>query len=103
MTDQKDQPLSATAFEPAPTASQTIAAEETSGGQPRWVLIGLALSIVLLLFVFIVLPGLVTPSDTAVIGIAGDTADATQPPVATTAPTTDAETGNGRSPFAEAQ
>lgn len=103
MTDQKDQPLSATAFEPAPTASQTIAAEETAGGQPRWVLIGLALSIVLLLFVFIVLPGLVTPSDTAVTGIAGDNADATPPPVATTAPTTDAETGNGRSPFAEAQ
>ena len=50
MTDHTDQPLSATAFEPAPTATETIATEKTSGGQPRWVMIGLALAVVLLLF-----------------------------------------------------
>ena len=102
MTDHKDQPLSATAFEPAPTATATIAAEETPGGQPRWVMIGLALSIVLLLFVFIVLPRLVTPSDPSVPSLTTNGA-ATEPTRSTSAPAVDAETGNGRSPFAEAQ
>ncbi len=75
MTDHKDQPLSATAFEPAPTATATIAAEETPGGQPRWVMIGLALAIVLLLFVFLVLPRLVTPSDPSVPSLRTATRD----------------------------
>ena len=102
MTDHKDQPLSATAFEPAPTATATIAAEETPGGQPRWVMIGLALAIVLLLFVFLVLPSLVTPSDPSVPSLT--TNGVTPGPArSTSAPALDAETGNGRSPFAEAQ
>ena len=102
MTDHKDQPLSATAFEPAPTATATIAAEETPGGQPRWVMIGLALSIVLLLFVFLVLPRLVTPSDPSVPSLTTNGVT-TEPARSTSAPALDAETGNGRSPFAEAQ
>ena len=103
MTDRKDQPLSATAFEPAPTASQTIAAEETSGGQPRWVVIGLALSIVLLIFVFIVLPQLVAPSDTALPTAATDPTDASGPVPASSPANIGEAAGNGRSPFAEAQ
>ncbi|MEK9920835.1 MAG: hypothetical protein VW519_09250 [Luminiphilus sp.] len=102
MTDHKDQPLSATAFEPAPTATATIAAEETPGGQPRWVMIGLALAIVLLLFVFLVLPRLVTPSDPSVPSLTTNGVT-TGPARSTSAPALDAETGNGRSPFAEAQ
>ncbi|MEL0137670.1 MAG: hypothetical protein VW806_09390 [Halieaceae bacterium] len=102
MTDHKDQPLSATAFEPAPTATATIAAEETPGGQPRWVTIGLALAIVLLLFVFLVLPRLVTPSDPSVPSLTTNGVT-TEPARSTSAPALDAETGNGRSPFAEAQ
>jgi len=102
VTDHKDQPLSATAFEPAPTATTTIAAEETPGGQPRWVMIALALSIVLLLFVFIVLPRLVTPNDPSVPSLTTNGA-ATEPTRSTNAAAIDAEAGNGRSPFAEAQ
>lgn len=103
MTDQKDQPLSTTAFEPAPTATETIAAEETQGGQPRWVLIGLALLIVLLLFVFIVLPQLVTPSDSSAPWVTSDAVSTSGTPAPTNLTGVDAERGNGRSPFAEAQ
>ena len=62
MTDHKEQPLSATTFEPAPakTASVDSASE---GGQPRVVVIALAAATVLLIFVFFILPKLVTPDE----------------------------------------
>ena len=64
MTDHKEQPLSATTFEPAPanTASVDSASE---GGQPRVVVIALAAAAVLLIFVFFILPQLVTPDEVA--------------------------------------
>ena len=103
MTDNRDQPLSATAFEPAPTATETTAAEETSGGQPRWVIIGLALAAVLLLFVFIVLPSLVTPGDNTAASVATARDNASQNSALPTTTSAGADAGAGRSPFAEAQ
>ena len=62
MTDHKAQPLSATTFEPAP--AKTESADPGSGGeQPRLVVIALAAAAVLLIFVFFILPQLVTPDD----------------------------------------
>jgi len=103
VTDHRDQPLSATAFEPAPTATETIAAEKTSGGQPRWVMIGLALAAVLLLFVFIVLPSLVTPGDNTAASVATARDNASQNSALPTTAGAGADAGAGRSPFAEAQ
>ena len=103
MTDHRDQPLSATAFEPAPTATETIAAEKTSGGQPRWVMIGLALAVVLLLFVFIVLPQLVSPNDPPLPSAATNAPASSGSAAPGTTPTSTDDAGTGRSPFAEAQ
>ena len=55
MTDNTEQPLSATTFEPAPTASESTAPAE-KGPQSRVVLIALAAAALLLIFVFFVLP-----------------------------------------------
>ena len=101
MTDNTEQPLSATTFEPAPTASESTAPAER-GPQSRAVLIALATAALLLIFVFFVLPRLVTPGDTA--PDATTTLRDTPAAGGATAVTNPvAETGNSRSPFAEAQ
>ena len=101
MTDNTEQPLSATTFEPAPTVSESTAPAER-GPQSRAVLIALATAALLLIFVFFVLPRLVTPGDTA--PDATTTLRDTPAAGGATAVTNPvAETGNSRSPFAEAQ
>ena len=102
MTDHKAQPLSATAFEPAPTAPEPVTAAP-AGGDNRVVMMGLVAAGVLLLFVFFVLPNLVSTDDPAAIE---RSADSTAPAVTVAgqrAPATAAAEGAGRSPFAEAQ
>ena len=100
MTDHKEQPLSATTFEPAPakTASVESASE---GGQPRVVVIALTAAAVLLIFVFFILPQLVTlnevtPSLTETEQVAPSGNIVASGGVAN-------DRGNERSPFAEAQ
>ncbi len=100
MTDHKEQPLSATTFEPAP-ATTTSVNSGSEGGQPRLVVIAPAAAAVLLIFVFFVLPQLVTPDDVAP-SLPGPEQAASSGNV--TAPGSLAnDTGNERSPFAEAQ
>ena len=100
MTDHKEQPLSATTFEPAPakTVSVDPASEE---GQPRVVMIALAAAAVLLIFVFFILPQLVTPDDVAPSLTDPEQAASSGSIVASSSVAND--TGNERSPFAEAQ
>ena len=100
MTDHKEQPLSATTFEPAPakTASVDPASE---GGQPRAVVIALAAAVVLLIFVFFVLPRLVTSDDVA--PSLTDTEQAASSGNIIASGSVASDTGNERSPFAEAQ
>ena len=62
MSEHKEQPLSATTFEPAPIAASSVATEETKAVQ-RPAVLGLGLAGLLLLFVFFVLPSLVAPDD----------------------------------------
>ena len=101
MTDHKEQPLSATTFEPATTQPESVAA--ASGGESsRAIIIGLAAAAVLLVFVFFVLPKLVTPDD----DVAMPSPEQSTAPASGTASApagTASEAGNGRSPFAEAQ
>lgn len=100
MTEYKEQPLSATTFEPAPTTTES-ADSGAEGRQPRLVVIALAAAAVLLVFVFFVLPQLVTPDD-----VAPNLTDPEQTASSgsVTAPGSVANnTGNERSPFAEAQ
>ncbi len=101
MTDNTEQPLSATTFEPAPTASESTAPAE-KGPQSRVVLIALAAATLLLLFVFFVLPRLVTPGDTEPDATATQR-DTPAAGSATPAINSAAEIGTSRSPFAEAQ
>ena len=100
MTDHKAQPLSATTFEPAP--AKTESADPGSGGeQPRLVVIALAAAAVLLIFVFFILPQLVTPDD-----VGPSLTDTQQGPSSANAATPGSvanDTGIERSPFAEAQ
>ena len=101
MTDHKEQPLSATTFEPATTQPESVAA--TSGGESsRAIIIGLAAAVVLLVFVFFVLPQLVT-SDGEVAMPSPEQSTATASGNASLPAGTASEAGNGRSPFAEAQ
>ena len=99
MTEDPKQPLSATAFEPAPRIAEPAAATPAND-QSRVVLIALAVIVALLLFVFFVLPRLVSNEEFA-------------PPTPTSEEATPLSTqrgqnaavdsGTGRSPFAEAQ
>ena len=101
MTDHKEQPLSATTFEPATTQPESVAA--ASGGESsRAIIIGLAAAAVLLIFVFFVLPQLVTPNDDVATS-SPEQSTATAPGNGTSPAGTAIEAGNGRSPFAEAQ
>ncbi len=101
MTDHQEQPLSATTFEPAPAAIESVDSG-SGGGQPRLVAIALAAAAVLLIFVFFILPQLVTPGD-----VTTDLADTQQAASVSGSVTASgdiaADAGNGRSPFAEAQ
>ena len=101
MTDHKEQPLSATTFEPATTQPESVAA--ASGGESsRAIIIGLAAAAVLLVFVFFVLPQLVTPDD----DVAMPSPEQSTAPASGSASSpagTASEAGDGRSPFAEAQ
>ena len=100
MTNHKEQPLSATTFEPAPATTESVDSG-LEGGQPRLVAIALAAATVLLIFVFFVLPQLVTPDDVA--PSLTDTERAA-PSGNIVAPVSVAnDPGNERSPFAEAQ
>ena len=103
MSEHKEQPLSATTFEPAPTAASSVATEETKAVQ-RPAVLGLGLAGLLLLFVFFVLPSLVAPDDPTQPGAiadnnAGTVEGSSFPSTAGATP----DVGEGRSPFAEAQ
>ena len=100
MTDHKEQPLSATTFEPAPAKTASVDSG-SEGGQPRLVVIALATATVLMVFVFFVLPQLVTPVDVAPGLIEPEQAASSGNIVASGSVAND--TGNERSPFAEAQ
>ena len=103
MSEHKEQPLSATTFEPAPIAASSVATEETKAVQ-RPAVLGLGLAGLLLLFVFFVLPSLVAPDDPTQVGAitdnnAGTAEGSSYPSTAGATP----DVGEGRSPFAEAQ
>ena len=100
MTDHKEQPLSATTFEPAPAKTESVDSE-SEGGQPRLVVIALATAAVLMVFVFFVLPQLVIPDDVAPGLIEPEQAVSSGNIVASDSVAKD--TGNERSPFAEAR
>ena len=100
MTDHKEQPLSATTFEPAPAKTESVDSG-SEGGQPRVVVIALAAATVLLIFVFFVLPQLVTPDDVA--PSLTDAEQAASSGAVIVPGSVASETGNERSPFAEAQ
>ena len=104
MSEHKEQPLSATTFEPAPTAASGVATEETKAVR-RPAAIGLGLAGLLLLFVFFVLPRLIAPNDPTQSGAIVDnnagTAESSSLPNTTAGASPDV--GEGRSPFAEAQ
>ena len=103
MSDRKEQPLSATTFEPAPIAANSGAIEETQAAR-RPAVIGLGLAVLLLLFVFFVLPSLVTPDDPTQLGEVGATnAGTAEGSLANPTAGVISEVGEGRSPFAEAQ
>lgn len=103
MSDRKEQPLSATTFEPAPIAANSGAIEETQAVR-RPAVIGLGFAGLLLLFVFFVLPSLVTPDDpTQVGGVTATNAGTAKGPLANPIAGAISEVGEGRSPFAEAQ
>jgi len=103
VSEHKEQPLSATTFEPAPIAASSVATEETKAVQ-RPAVLGLGLAGLLLLFVFFVLPSLVAPDDPTQPGAitdnnAGTAEGSSYPSTAGATP----DVGEGRSPFAEAQ
>jgi tetratricopeptide (TPR) repeat protein len=104
VSEHKEQPLSATTFEPAPIAANSAAIEETKAVRKPAV-IGLGLAGLLLLFVFFVLPSLVAPDDptqpVATVDNSAGTAEGSPFPNTTADATPDV--GEGRSPFAEAQ
>ena len=73
MTDKTEQPLSATTFEPAPVIAESDKAA-ARGDSSRTVIVGGAIGIALLLFVFFVLPEMVSPDavDPASSAVAGN-------------------------------
>jgi hypothetical protein len=103
VTEDKAQPLSATTFEPAPVIAESDKAT-ARGDSSRTVIVGGAIGIALLLFVFFVLPEMVSPDavDPTSSSVTGNPAgDASRDSPSTTGAA--AVTGEGRSPFAEAQ
>ena len=100
MTDHKEQPLSATSFEPAPAKTES-ADPGSEGGPPRMVVIALAAAAVLLIFVFFILPQLVTPDDLGP-GLT-ETQNGPSSANAATPGSVANDPGNERSPFSEAQ
>jgi len=101
VTDKTEQPLSATTFEPAP-ASNEAGGPPPEGEQSRAIYIGLGAGVVLLGFVFFVLPALVSTDPTGT----NPTVDASAEPAASTAsalPKAATQSSEGRSPFADAQ
>ena len=104
MSEHKEQPLSATTFEPAPIAASSVATEETKAIR-RPALLGLGLAGLLLLFVFFVLPSLVAPEDPTQPGAIADNNSGTAEDSVFQSSNAGAtpEVGEGRSPFAEAQ
>ena len=101
VTDHKEQPLSATTFEPAPAKTAWVDSA-SEGGQPRVVVIALAAAAaVLLIFVFFILPQLVTPDEVTPSLTEREQAAHSGNIVASGSVASD--TGNERSPFAEAQ
>ena len=103
MTEDKAQPLSATTFEPAPVIAESDKAG-TQGGTSRNVLIAGGIGTALLLFVFFVLPEMVSPDAVDPAGSAmtsNPVSNASADMRSTTG--AGAVTGEGRSPFAEAQ
>ena len=103
MTENKAQPLSATTFEPAPVIAESDKAG-TQGGNSRNVLIAGGIGAALLLFVFFVLPEMVSPDAVDPAGSAmtsSPVSNASADMRSTTG--AGAVTGEGRSPFAEAQ
>jgi hypothetical protein len=103
VTEDKAQPLSATTFEPAPVIAESDKTA-TRGDSSRTVIVGGAIGIALLLFVFFILPEMVSPDavDPASSAVAGNpTSEASGDSRSTTGAGT--VNGEGRSPFAEAQ
>ena len=104
MTDKTEQPLSATTFEPAP-ASNEAGGPPPEGEQSRAIYIGLGVGVVLLGFVFFVLPALVSTDQTGTnptVDASTDAAASTEL-AAGTPPKAATQSGEGRSPFADAQ
>jgi len=99
VTEDPKQPLSATAFEPAPRIAESAAATPAND-QSRAVLIALAVIVGLLLFVFFVLPRLVTNEE---IAPPTPTSEEATPLSTTGGQNAAVDSGTGRSPFAEAQ
>ena len=103
MTEDKTQPLSVTTFEPAPVVAESESAV-AQGGTSRAVLIAGGIGSALLLFVFFVLPKMVSPNtavtaDSLVNSSPAGNSDARP----TSSSGTGAAAAEGRSPFAEAQ
>ena len=103
MTEDKAQPLSATTFEPAPVITESDKTA-TRGDASRAVIVGGAIGVGLLLFVFFILPEMVSPDAVDPAGSAmtsNPVSNASADMRSTTG--AGAVTGEGRSPFAEAQ
>ena len=101
MTDHKEQPLSATTFEPAPLQNEPAGAAPREASS-RTAFIGLAVAALLLLFVFFVLPQLVGEADSETPVPSAQSSDA-KPAAASSSAANTAGADAGRSPFAEAQ
>jgi tetratricopeptide (TPR) repeat protein len=104
VNEHKEQPLSATTFEPASNTASSVAVEEAKAAR-RPAVIGLGLASFLLLFVFFGLPSLIATDDPTQSGAIADNNSGTaessvfQNTTAGASP----DVGEGRSPFAEAQ
>jgi tetratricopeptide (TPR) repeat protein len=101
VTEDQKQPLSATTFEPATSVPESVAVA-TKSDQSRLVYIALAVIFALLLFVFFVLPQLVSHGESGP-GIPVSSNSEDHAVSASTSQNTGTDAGTGRSPFAEAQ
>ena len=107
MTDKTEQPLSATTFEPAPASSEA-GGPPPEGAQSHAIYIGLGVGVVLLGFVFFVLPALVSTDPTGTnpaVDASAGAATSTEVAASTagTLPKAATQGTEGRSPFADAQ
>lgn len=101
MTDHKDQPLSVTSFEPAPTTTELVGAVRQRV-RPRSLTVGIVVAAVLVVFVFFFLPHLVTSDESGPTPTANQTVPANSAEIGLSSNAT-IGTDSGRSPFAEAQ